>query len=195
MGKVLKSTESSVTQYDDLKRKLLELETKMSDQKKGKLENEKELEEIKKTITEEKKEKLEMEIEQAKLKEKLTVLETLVSEQKEEMAKIKTQTSSDQSQTEYEQTKLVCRTQLMEHYRSDVLKVSAIPLQPDEENYNFSDIYIRPTITNKIEKNRRESEEKEIESMSEIFTKNGEPQKFIYVVGDAGLVRVVSVNI
>ncbi|XP_060595328.1 uncharacterized protein LOC132749530 isoform X2 [Ruditapes philippinarum] len=102
------------------------------------------------------------------------------------MTKIKTETSSGQSQAVNEQTKLGCRTQLIEHYRSDVLKVSAIPLQPDEENYNFSDIYIRPTLTKKIEKNRGESEEKEIKTMSEIFTKNGEPQKFIYVIGDAG---------
>ncbi|XP_060563134.1 uncharacterized protein LOC132722623 [Ruditapes philippinarum] len=37
-----------------------------------------------------------------------------------------------------------------------------------------------------MKKSKRESEEKEIRSMSEIFTKNGDPQKFIYVVGDAG---------
>ncbi|XP_060607201.1 uncharacterized protein LOC132759454 [Ruditapes philippinarum] len=163
MAKVLKSTESAATkeEHDDLKNKLLDLETKVSKVNDENLEN-------------------------AELKKKLVVLETLVSEQKEEMAKINTVTSSGQSQAEYEQTKLGCRTQLIEHYRSDVLKVSAIPLQPDEENYNFSDVYIRPTITNKIEKNRGESEEKEIESMSEIFTKSGEPQKFIYVIGDAG---------
>ncbi|XP_060561469.1 uncharacterized protein LOC132721222 [Ruditapes philippinarum] len=198
MSKVLKSTENSATkdEYDDLKKKLIELETKMSDEQKGKLENEKELAELKKTITDLKKKLLELEtkmskvndenLENAELKKKLGVLETLVSEQKEEMANIKTETSSGQSQAEYDQAKLGCRTQLIEHYRSDVLKVSAIPLQPDEENYNFSDVYIRPTITNKIEKNRGESEENEIQSMSEIFTKNGDPQKFIYVVGDAG---------
>ncbi|XP_060553461.1 uncharacterized protein LOC132714590 [Ruditapes philippinarum] len=188
MAKVLKSTESAATkeEYDDLKKKLIDLEAKMSGEKEGKLEIEKELEGLKKTIKELEFQMSQETLEKAELKEKFTVLEILVSEQKEEMAKITTVTSFGQSQAEYEQTKLGCRTQLIEHYRSDVLKVSAIPLQPDEENYNFSDVYIRPTITNKIEKNRGESEEKEIESMSEIFTKNGEPQKFIYVVGDAG---------
>ncbi|XP_060576186.1 uncharacterized protein LOC132733545, partial [Ruditapes philippinarum] len=123
-------------------------------------------------------------------KKKFTALET---EQKEDIKRLKIEDSPQQKQLEYEKAKSGCRTQLIEHYRSDVLKVSAIPLQPDEENYNFSDVYIRPTITSKIEKNRGESEEKEIESeekeiesMSEIFTKNGDPQKFIYVVGDAG---------
>ncbi|XP_060605547.1 uncharacterized protein LOC132758048 [Ruditapes philippinarum] len=198
MSKVRKSTENSATkeEYDDLKKKLIELETKMSDEQKGKLENEKEVAELKKTITDLKKKLIELEtkmskvndenLENAELKKKLGVLEALVSEQKEEMANIKTETSSGQSQAEYDQAKLGCRTQLIEHYRSDVLKVSAIPLQPDEENYNFSDVYIRPTLTSKIERSRGESEEKEIKSMSEIFTKNGDPQKFIYVVGDAG---------
>ncbi|XP_060564035.1 uncharacterized protein LOC132723354 [Ruditapes philippinarum] len=116
-------------------------------------------------------------------KRKFTVPQT---EQKEDIKRLKIEDSPQQKQLEYEKAKSGCRTQLIEHYRSDVLKVSAIPLQPDEENYNFSDVYIRPTITSKIEKNRGESEEKEIESMSEIFTKNGDPQKFIYVVGDAG---------
>ncbi|XP_060577574.1 uncharacterized protein LOC132734747 [Ruditapes philippinarum] len=116
-------------------------------------------------------------------KRKFTAPET---EQKEDIKRLKIEDSPQQKQLEYEKAKSGCRTQLIEHYRSDVLKVSAIPLQPDEENYNFSDVYIRPTITSKIEKNRGESEEKEIKSMSEIFTKNGDPQKFIYVVGDAG---------
>ncbi|XP_060551846.1 uncharacterized protein LOC132713319 [Ruditapes philippinarum] len=82
MAKVLKSTESAATkeEHDDLKNKLLELETKVSKVNDENLEN-------------------------AELKKKLGVLETLVSEQKEEMAKIKTVTSSGQSQAEYEQTK------------------------------------------------------------------------------------------
>ncbi|XP_060566464.1 uncharacterized protein LOC132725378 isoform X2 [Ruditapes philippinarum] len=129
------------------------------------------------------KEKEEAEKKHTELKRKFTVLET---EQKEEIKRIKVEDSPEQKQLENEKSKSGCRTQLIEHYQSDVLKVSAIPLQPDEENYNFSDVYIRPTITIKIEKNRGESEEKEIKSISEIFTKNGEPQKFIYVVGNAG---------
>ncbi|XP_060551837.1 uncharacterized protein LOC132713318 isoform X3 [Ruditapes philippinarum] len=142
-----------------------------------------EYEELKHKFTELKAQVLEAEKERTEMKRKITVLET---EQKEEIKRRKVEESPKQKQLKYENAKSGCRTQLMEHYRSDVLKVSAIPLQPDEENYNFSDVYIRPTITSKIEKNRGESEEKEIESMSEIFTKSGDPQKFIYVVGDAG---------
>ncbi|XP_060584309.1 uncharacterized protein CXorf38-like [Ruditapes philippinarum] len=117
MAKVLKSTESAATkeEYDDLKKKLIDLEAKMSDEKKGKLENEKELAELKKTSSALKKKLLELEakmsrendekLENAELKKKLGILETLVSEQKKEIAKIKSETSSGQSQN-YEQTKL-----------------------------------------------------------------------------------------
>ncbi|XP_060574265.1 uncharacterized protein LOC132731980 [Ruditapes philippinarum] len=142
-----------------------------------------EFEVLKSKLTELKAQMSEAEKERTELKRKVTVLETV---QEEEIKKLKVEDSPQQKQLEFQKAKSDCRTQLIEHYCSDVLKVSAIPLQPDEENCNFSDIYIRPTITSKIEKNRGESEEKEIESMSEIFTKNGEPQKFIYVIGDAG---------
>jgi soluble cytochrome b562 len=95
LSKVRKSTENSATkeEYDDLKKKLIELETKMSDEQKGKLENEKEVAELKKTITDLKKKLIELEtkmskvndenLENAELKKKLGVLEALVSEQKE----------------------------------------------------------------------------------------------------------------
>ncbi|XP_060558715.1 uncharacterized protein LOC132718998 [Ruditapes philippinarum] len=159
MAKVLKSTENAATKSEE------------------------EYEDLKNKLTELKAEMSEAEKERTEMKRKFTVLET---EQKEEIKRLKVEDSPEQKQLQYEKAKSGCRTQLIEHYRSEVLKVSAIPLQPDEENYNFSDVYIRPTITSKIEKNRGESEEKEIESMSEIFTKNGDPQKFIYVVGDAG---------
>ncbi|XP_060574209.1 uncharacterized protein CXorf38-like [Ruditapes philippinarum] len=111
MAKVLKSTENAATkdEYDDLKKKLIDLEAKMSGEKKGKLEIEKKLEGLKNTIKEleTKMSKVNDEnLENAELNKKLGVLETLVSEQKKEMAKIKKETSSGQSQAEYEQTKL-----------------------------------------------------------------------------------------
>ncbi|XP_060569838.1 uncharacterized protein LOC132728247 [Ruditapes philippinarum] len=145
-----------------LKNKVIELERQLAKEREGQLEAGKEQ------------------------KRKFTELAAVITEQKQEIKRLKIEDSPQQKQLEYEKAKSGCRTHLIEHYRSDVLKVSAIPLQPDEENYNFSDVYIRPTITSKIEKNRGESEEKEIKTMSEIFKKNGEPQKFIYVVGDAG---------
>ncbi|XP_060602426.1 uncharacterized protein LOC132755559 [Ruditapes philippinarum] len=195
MAKVLKSTENAATkeEYDDLKKKLIDLEAKMSDKEEGKLENEKELAELKKTITDlesqmckEKKEKLEMEIEQVKLKNKLTVLETLVTEQKEEMAKLKTETSSGQSQAGYEQTKLEWQKETIASYCKNLLKVPAMPLLPRGQKCDFSEIYVRPTITREIKGEKGEIEEIEVTSMSEIFIKNGVPLKHIYVLGDAG---------
>ncbi|XP_060575488.1 uncharacterized protein LOC132732965 [Ruditapes philippinarum] len=182
MRKVLKSTENAATQYDDLKKKLIDLETNMSDQKKGKLEHENELAELKKTITEEKKEKLEMEIEQDKLKEKLSVLETLVSEKKEKMANIKT----GQSQTDYDQAKLEWREKLIEKYQKTLLQVPSTPLQPKSEKCSFNEIYIRPKIMREIKGEKGETNEVEVKTMSEIFTKEGVPKKSVYVLGDAG---------
>ncbi|XP_060587863.1 uncharacterized protein LOC132743363 [Ruditapes philippinarum] len=166
--------------FEEMLRQIKEEMTKI---RKSSEENEglkNELTELKEQMT---KEKEEAEKIHTELERKFTALET---ELKKEIKRLKVEDSPEQKQLQYEKAKSDCRTQLIEHYHSDILKVSAIPLQPDEENYNFSDVYIRPTITSKIEKNRGESEEKEIKTMSEIFTKNGEPQKFIYVIGDAG---------
>ncbi|XP_060556500.1 CAP-Gly domain-containing linker protein 1-like isoform X2 [Ruditapes philippinarum] len=90
LAKILKSTESAATkeEYDDLKKKLIDLEAKMSGEKEGKLEIEKELEGLKKTIKELEFQMSQETLEKAELKKKFTVLEILVSEQKEEMAKI-----------------------------------------------------------------------------------------------------------
>ncbi|XP_060561816.1 uncharacterized protein LOC132721516 [Ruditapes philippinarum] len=197
MAKVLKSTESAATkeEYDDLKKKLIDLEAKMSDEKKGKLENEKELAELKKTSSALKKKLLELEakmsrendekLENAELKKKLGVLETLVSEQKKEIAKIKSETSSGQSQN-YEQTKLEWQKEMIASYCKTLLKVPAMPLLPRGQKCNFSEIYVRPTITREIKGEKGETKEIEVKSMSEIFIKNGVPLKHIYVLGDAG---------
>ncbi|XP_060565646.1 uncharacterized protein LOC132724722 [Ruditapes philippinarum] len=163
MAKVLKSTESAATkeEHDDLKNKLLDLETKVSKVNDENLEN-------------------------AELKKKLGVLETLVSEQKEEMAKIKTVTSSGQSQAEYEQTKLEWQKEMIASYCKTLLKVPAMPLLPRGQKCNFSEIYVRPTITRETKGEKRETKEIEVKSMSDIFIKNDVPLKHIYVLGDAG---------
>ncbi|XP_060574243.1 uncharacterized protein LOC132731956 [Ruditapes philippinarum] len=196
MKKVLNSIDDAATkqEYDDLKKKFIEFETKMSEEKDGeKLENEKELKDLKKTITElesqmvqEKKEKLEMEIEHVDLKKKFTVLETLVAEQKKEMAKIKTETSSGKSQTDYDQAKLEWREKLIEQYQKTLLQVPTTPLQPKSEKCSFNEIYIRPKITREIIREKGETKEVEVKTMSEIFTKDEVPKKSVYVIGDAG---------
>ncbi|XP_060583436.1 uncharacterized protein LOC132739691 [Ruditapes philippinarum] len=158
----------------------------MSGEKEGKLEIEKELEGLKKTIKELEFQMSQETLEKAELKKKFTVLEILVSEQKEEMAKIKTVTSSGQSQAEYEQTKLEWQKEMIASYCKNLLKVPAMPLLPRGQKCNFSEIYVRPTITREIKGEEGETKEIEFKSMSDIFIKNGVPLKHIYVLGDAG---------
>ncbi|XP_060593214.1 uncharacterized protein LOC132747738 [Ruditapes philippinarum] len=109
-----------------------------------------------------------------------------MEEQKEEMAKIKTKPSSGQSQAEFEQTKLEWQKEMIASYCKTLLKVPAMPLLPRGQKCNFSEIYVRPTITREIKGEKGETKEIEVKSMSEIFIKNGVPLKHIYVLGDAG---------
>ncbi|XP_060567682.1 uncharacterized protein LOC132726380 [Ruditapes philippinarum] len=188
MAKVLKSTENAATkdEYDDLKKKLLDLETKMSDEEKGKLENEKELAELKKTITELEFKMTQETLEKAELKKKLTVLEILVSDQKEEIKRFKVEDSPQQKQLAYEKVKSEWRKKLIEQYHKTLLQVPTTPLQPKSKKCSFNEIYIRPKITREINREKGETEEVEVKNMSEILTMNGVPQKSIYVLGDAG---------
>ncbi|XP_060587132.1 uncharacterized protein LOC132742684 isoform X2 [Ruditapes philippinarum] len=193
MAIAFKTTEIAATKYDDLKKKQLEMEAKMAEEKIGNLETEKELAVLKITIKElesqmskERKEKLDMEKGHADLKKKLTILETFVSEQKEEIATIKTETSSGQCQTDYEQAKLDWRKRLIEQYHKTLLQVPKTPLQPKSEKCHFNKIYIRPKITREIKRGKGEIKEVKVQTMSEMFTKNEVPQKSVYVVGDAG---------
>ncbi|XP_060598746.1 uncharacterized protein LOC132752440 [Ruditapes philippinarum] len=77
-----------------------------------------ELTELKEQMT---KEKEEAEKIHTELERKFTALET---ELKEEIKRLKVEDSPEQKQLQYEKAKSDCRTQLIEHYCSDVLKVS-----------------------------------------------------------------------
>ncbi|XP_053405051.1 uncharacterized protein LOC123522859 [Mercenaria mercenaria] len=121
------------------------------------------------------------------LKKKLSALESLLSEQAEEMKRLKTDDSAQKKQPEYEKSKLDLQRRLIEFYREDLLRMSALPFQQEGNLCDFKDIYVRPRMT--IEsKDKLDNKPKvaDVLSMSDIFTKDGKPIKIIYVLGDAG---------
>ncbi|XP_060556498.1 uncharacterized protein LOC132717116 isoform X2 [Ruditapes philippinarum] len=87
---------------------------------------------------------------------------------------------------EYEKAKSERRKKLIEHYHKTLLQVPTSPLQPKSEKCSFNEIYIRPKITREIKGEKGETNEVRVKTMSEIFTKDGVPQKSVYVLGDAG---------
>ncbi|XP_060590261.1 uncharacterized protein LOC132745371 [Ruditapes philippinarum] len=113
-------------------------------------------------------------------------LETQMSKLKEEIKRLKENDSPQQKQLRYEKAKLAMRKKLMDQYHKTLLQVPTTPVQPHHGKCSFSEIYIRPTITSEKEGEKGETEEVEVKTMSEIFTKNGIPQKSVYLVGDAG---------
>ncbi|XP_060559000.1 uncharacterized protein LOC132719252 isoform X2 [Ruditapes philippinarum] len=164
MTKMREFTENAATkeEYEELKNKLIELERQ---------------------LTKEKEEQLEARKEQ---KRKFTELEAVITEQKQEIERLKVEDSPQQKQLKYEKAKSEWRKNLIEQYHKTLLQVPTSPLQPKSEKCTFNEIYIRPKITRKIKGEKGETKEVEVETMSEIFTKNGVPQKSVYVLGDAG---------
>ncbi|XP_060574267.1 uncharacterized protein LOC132731982 [Ruditapes philippinarum] len=142
-----------------------------------------ELEVLKSKLTELKAHMSEAEKERTELKRKFTALET---EQKEQIKRLKVEDSPQQKQLEFEKAKSEWRKKLIEEYHKILLQVPTTPLQPKREKCSFNEIYIRPKITREIQGEKGEITEKELTSMSEIFTKNGILQKSVYLVGDAG---------
>ncbi|XP_060589699.1 uncharacterized protein LOC132744923 [Ruditapes philippinarum] len=113
-------------------------------------------------------------------------LETQMSKLKEEMKRLKEEDSPLQKQLEYERAKSEWRKKLIEEYHKTLLQVPTIPLQPKSEKCSFNEIYIRPKIMREIKGEKEEIKEVKVKTMSEMFTKNGFPQKSVYVLGDAG---------
>ncbi|XP_060563142.1 uncharacterized protein LOC132722637 isoform X2 [Ruditapes philippinarum] len=126
------------------------------------------------------------EMENAPTKEEYKELKTQMSKLKEEIKRLKEEDSPHQKQLEYEKAKSEWREKLIEQYHKTLLQVPTIPLQPKSEKCSFNEIYIRPQIMKEIKGEKGEIKEVEVKTMSEIFTKNGVPQKSVYVLGDAG---------
>ncbi|XP_060587699.1 uncharacterized protein LOC132743187 isoform X2 [Ruditapes philippinarum] len=118
-----------------------------------------------------------------KLKNKL---EIQISNLKEEIKRLTEEDSPQQKQLEYEKAKSEWRKKLIEWYHKTLLQVPTTPLQPKSEKFSFNEIYIIPKITMEIKGEKGATEEVEVATMSDIFTKNGTPQKSVYVQGDAG---------
>ncbi|XP_053405594.1 uncharacterized protein LOC123565435 [Mercenaria mercenaria] len=122
------------------------------------------------------------------LRRKFSALESVMSEQVKEMKRLKADDSAQKElgRSDYEKSKLDFQRKIVDLYRKSLLQVSAIPLKPERKHCNFNEVYVRPQITlERIDANRI-PEETEVQSMSDIFTKAGNPIKSIYVLGDAG---------
>ncbi|XP_060588327.1 uncharacterized protein LOC132743781 [Ruditapes philippinarum] len=110
-------------------------------------------------LTELKAQMSEAEKERTELKRRFTVHET---EQKEEIKRLKVESSPQQKQFEFEKAKSEWREKLIEQYQKTLLQVPTTPLQPKSEKCSFSEIYIRPTITREIKREKGETKEVEV---------------------------------
>ncbi|XP_060595344.1 uncharacterized protein LOC132749548 [Ruditapes philippinarum] len=164
MTKMREFTENAATKedYEELKNKFIELERQLSQEREGQLEAGKEQ------------------------KRKFTEFEAVITEQKQEIKRRKVEDSPQQKKFQYEKAKSERRKKLIEHYHKTLLQVPTSPLQPKSEKCSFNEIYIRPKITREIKGEKGETNEVRVKTMSEIFTKEGVPQKSVYVLGDAG---------
>ncbi|XP_060594881.1 uncharacterized protein CXorf38-like [Ruditapes philippinarum] len=126
------------------------------------------------------------EMENAPTKEEYEELKAQMSKLKEEIKRLQVEDSPQQKQLEYEKAKSESQKKLIEQYHKTLLQVPTIPLQPKSKKCSFNEIYIRPTIMREIKGEKEEIKEVKVKTMSEMFTKNGFPQKSVYVLGDAG---------
>ncbi|XP_045216955.2 uncharacterized protein LOC123566703 [Mercenaria mercenaria] len=126
---------------------------------------------------------------------RVTSLEQDVDTIKQEMKELKTARSAQKDQYDFIKSKLEFQVKLVHLYRKSLLQVSAIPLKPERKHCNFSEVYVRPRITNETNRpkdteiqthERNRPKDTEIQSMSDIFTKAGQRLKSIYILGDAG---------
>ncbi|XP_053405442.1 uncharacterized protein LOC123522959 isoform X2 [Mercenaria mercenaria] len=110
-----------------------------------------------------------------------------VKKLEEEMKRLKADVSSQQEPPDYERSKLELQTRLIEFYRENILRMSALPQQQESNLCDFKDVYVRTrmVIESKDELNN-EPKLEDVRSMSDIFAKDGKPMKSIYVLGEAG---------
>ncbi|XP_060573104.1 uncharacterized protein LOC132731021 [Ruditapes philippinarum] len=158
MTKMWEFTENAAAEeeYEELKNKFIELEGQLAKEREGQLEAGKEQ------------------------KRKFTEPEAVITEKIQEIR------LEQQKHLEYDKKKSEWQKELIASYCKNLLKVPAMPLLPRGQQCNFSEIYIRPSITREIKEEKGETKEIEVKSMSEIFIKNGVPLKHIYLLGDAG---------
>lgn len=108
-------------------------------------------------------------------------------------------TKSVKHKPDYEAKKQAFRNRLVDLYMDTVVKVSALPLNPEVNAATINELYVTPWLTfdgNKtiLLKNRNKSPEEKLQngggrniaSYEDIFYKDGKIMKLIYIVGDAG---------
>ncbi|XP_053375631.1 uncharacterized protein LOC128547317 [Mercenaria mercenaria] len=120
------------------------------------------------------------------LETRVTLLELDMDTVKEEIKELKIARSIQRDRHDYIKSKLEFQEQLMNLYKHSLLQVSAIPLQPGRKHCNFREVYVRPRITFETKDDNGRPKENEIKSLSDIFIKEGNLLKSIYVLGDAG---------
>ncbi|XP_053375614.1 uncharacterized protein LOC123534312 [Mercenaria mercenaria] len=120
------------------------------------------------------------------LETRVTMLELDMATVKEEIKELKMARSFQRDQYDFIKSKLEFQEQLMKLYKHSLLQVSAIPLQPGRKHCNFREVYVRPRITHETKDENRRPKENEIKSLSDIFIKEENRLKSIYVLGDAG---------
>ncbi|XP_045156268.2 uncharacterized protein LOC123522856 [Mercenaria mercenaria] len=122
-----------------------------------------------------------------RLKKQLSELELVISELKEEMNSLKVDVSSQQEPLDYEQSKLDLQRSLIQHYREDVLRMSALPQQQEGNLCDFKDVYVRPRMAMESKDDLNDKPNVSVVvSLSDIFKKDGKPVKSIYILGEAG---------
>ncbi|XP_053383171.1 uncharacterized protein LOC123541325 [Mercenaria mercenaria] len=120
------------------------------------------------------------------LETRVKTLEEYMAEVREELKDLKTDRASKQDLYAYIKRKLEYQTELICYYKKYMLQVSAMPFEPEDKHCNFNDVYVQQCMTSETTDNRRRSKEVKISSMSDIFKKDGNSVKSIFVLGDAG---------
>ncbi|XP_053390460.1 uncharacterized protein LOC128553346 [Mercenaria mercenaria] len=108
-----------------------------------------------------------------------------------QLEEIKPLISVHRDKMAYIDSKIDVQKRLVKLYHDQVVKVPALPIQPEQNQKNVDDVYVDPrmTVLDEDDPNRRVSEmrEKEISSFFDVFKERGNPIKNVYVFGEAGI--------
>ncbi|XP_053373924.1 uncharacterized protein LOC123532743 [Mercenaria mercenaria] len=107
-----------------------------------------------------------------------------------QLEKIKTLISVHKESMAYIGGKIDLQKRLVKLYQDHIVKVPALPIQPEQNQKDIDDVYVDPwmTILEKDDPDRKASEqtEREISSFFDIFEERGTQIKNVYVLGEAG---------
>ncbi|XP_053388374.1 uncharacterized protein LOC123550235 [Mercenaria mercenaria] len=175
--KVLKSIDKKETEMEkNLEEKEAQIERKF-DYKMREVENS-----LDKKGTELKQRQIEI---SADMKNIITV-ETIYKRNREENKAPRKETDKNlQKAYMYREKKKDFQREMIQLYKDYVVKVSALPIQPERRMTTINEVYVDPWLTVKKHKSSKEETEVTI-SMPEIFRQECRRKNNIYVVGEAG---------